>query len=58
MPKNDELSIQLIRYEEENYIFLNRMLGDPRMMKYLGGLEPDEKIQKRHKRYLQEQVVI
>jgi hypothetical protein len=24
----------------------------------LGGLEPDEKIQKRHKRYLQEQVVI
>ena len=45
--------IALRPYSEQDFWLLERLLGDPEMMTYLGGPETPEKLRDRHKRYLQ-----
>lgn len=44
--------IKLRKYEERDFNLLKRLLGDPKMMKHLGGPESKEKLKERHQRYL------
>ena len=44
--------LEIRPWAKNDISLLERLMGDPTMMVYLGGPETPEKIQKRHKRYL------
>ena len=52
MDKKEVKQVDLRKYEEQDKELLERLLGDPEMMKNLGGPESNVKIQERHERYL------
>lgn len=46
------MDVDIRQWSEQDLGLLQRLMGDPEMMRYLGGPEPDEKIQARHERYV------
>ena len=44
--------IRLRPYREDDLGLLHQLLGDPEMMRFLGGPEPDRALAARHERYL------
>ena len=44
--------VQLLPWSEEDLPLLEKLLGDPEMMTYLGGPESPEQILRRHQRYI------
>lgn len=49
---SSEPDLTLWPWSEEDLPLLEKLLGDPAMMKYLGGPESPEQILRRHQRYL------
>ena len=45
-------AVALRTYAAHDFPLLERLLGDPRMMEYLGGPESPERLRDRHERYL------
>jgi RimJ/RimL family protein N-acetyltransferase len=52
MKQEHDSSIQLRPWSEGDLPLLQKLLGDPEMMVYLGGAETEEQIVRRHERYL------
>lgn len=46
------VDLQLLPWSEDDLGLLQKLLGDPGMMKHLGGPESSEQILRRHQRYL------
>ncbi len=46
------MDIDIRAWSEADLGLLQRLMGDPEMMRYLGGPESDEKIRSRHERYM------
>lgn len=53
MHVKEQIAVELRPWSEGDLPLLERLLGDPAMMEYLGGPETPENILERHKRYLQ-----
>ena len=46
------MDVELQPWSEGDLPLLEKLLGDPQMMKHLGGPETEEQIRRRHQRYL------